>query len=178
MPVVRKVISYVATSLDGYIAKLEGDISFLSIVEKEGQDYGYGDFIRTIDTIIVGRKTYDKILSMGFKYPNDKNVYVITRNERPDHEGLSFYSGSLKKLVSELKNKQGKKIFCDGGSEVINQLLMDNLIDEFTISVVPLILGDGIPLFKSKIPEINLKLVDCQKFDTGLVQLHYVKTDN
>ena len=175
---VRKVISYVATSLDGYIAKLDGDISFLLIVDKEGEDYGYADFLKTIDTIIVGRKTYDKILNMGFQYPNDKNVYVITRNERPDHKRLKFYSGSLKKLVSELKIQQGKNIFCDGGSEIINQLLMDNLINEFIISVIPIILGDGIPLFKNKIPEMNLKLVNCQKFKTGLVQLHYIKIDN
>jgi dihydrofolate reductase len=178
MTEVRKVISYVATSLDGYIAKLDGDISFLSIVEKEGEDYGYADFIKTIDTIIVGRKTYDKILSIGFQYPNDKNVYVITRNERPDHERLKFYSGSLKKLVSELKHKQGRNIYCDGGSEVINQLLINNLIDELIISLIPVILGDGIPLFKSKIPEMNLKLFNSQKFDSGLVQLHYIKIDN
>ena len=174
----KKVISFVAMSLDGYIAKLDGDISFLSKVEKEGEDYGYADFIKTIDTIIVGRKTYDKILSIGFEYPNDKDVYVITRDGKPDHQRLKFYSGSLEKLVSELKIKQGKNIFCDGGSEIINQLLIDNLIDEFIISVIPIILGDGIPLFKSKRPEMNLKLVNCQKFDTGLIQLHYFKIDN
>lgn len=174
----RKVISYVATSLDGYIAKSDGDISFLSIVEKVGEDYGYADFLNTIDTIIVGRKTYDKILSIGFQYPKDKEVYVVTRSERPCQERLKFYSGPLKKLVSELKIEQGKKIFCDGGSAVINQLLGDNLIDEFIISVIPIILGEGIPLFKSKIPGMNLKLVDCQTFDSGLVQLHYIKIDN
>jgi dihydrofolate reductase len=173
----RKVISYVAMSLDGYIAKSDGDISFLSIVEKAGEDYGYADFIKTIDTIIVGRKTYDKILNMGFEYPNDKDVYVITRNVKPDHKKIKYYSGSLTKLLSELRTKQGRNIFCDGGSEIINELLTDNLIDEFIISIIPLILGDGISLFTSKKQELRLKLVDCQKFDSGLVQLHYVKVD-
>ncbi|HEX2967907.1 MAG TPA: dihydrofolate reductase family protein [Bacteroidales bacterium] len=173
----RKVISNVAMSLDGYIALPDGDISFLSEVEKEGEDYGYADFIKTIDTIIVGRKTYDKILEIGFKYPDDKEVYVITRDEKPGKQELKFYSGSLKKLVSELKSVAGEDIFCDGGSEIINQLLMDNLIDEFIISVIPVILGDGIPLFKKKISRMNLKLIDCQKFDTGLVQMHYTKID-
>jgi dihydrofolate reductase len=173
----RKVISNVAMSLDGYIAGSDGDISFLSKVEKDGEDYGYADFIKTIDTIIVGRKTYDKILSIGFKYPDDKEVFIITREEKPDQEGLKFYSGSLKSLVSELKTKEGTNIFCDGGSEIINQLLKDNLIDEFIISVIPVILGDGIPLFK-KNPQIDLKLINCQKFDTGLVQMHFIKIDN
>lgn len=174
----KKVISNVAMSLDGYIAEPDGNISFLSKVEKAGEDYGYSDFIKNIDTIIVGRKTYDKILSIGFKYPDDKDVYIITREEKPDHQKLKFYSGPIKKLISELKAKEGKNIFCDGGSEIINQLLMDNLIDEFIISIIPVILGDGIPLFKNKTPKKNLKLISCQKFDTGLVQLHYSKMDN
>jgi len=170
----RRVISYVAMSLDGYIAKSDGDISFLSKVEKAGEDYGYADFIKTIDTIIVGRKTYDKILSIGFEYPNDKDIYVITRTLKPDQR-IKYYSGSLNKLISELRDQQGRNIFCDGGSEIINELLINNLIDEFVISIVPVILGDGISLFKNKRPELSIKLADCKKFDTGLVQLHYVK---
>lgn len=171
----RKVISYVAASLDGFIAKPDGDISFLSIVEKEGEDYGYADFIRTIDTIILGRKTYDKILSIGFGYPADKEVYVITRTTKPDQGRIKFYSGSLQKLLSELRTKEGLNIFCDGGSEIINELLKEKLIDEFIISIIPIILGDGIPLFRNKNPEMNLELISCRKFDTGLVQLHYIK---
>lgn len=170
----RKVISYVATSLDGYIAKPDGDISFLSLVEKEGEDYGYADFIRTIDTIILGRKTYDKILSIGFGYPADKDVYVVTRTPKADQGRIKFYSGPLEKLVSELRSKEGLNIFCDGGSEIINELLREKLIDEFIISIIPIILGDGIPLFRNKGPEINLRLISCRKFDTGLVQLHYI----
>lgn len=175
----RKVILYIAKSLDGYIAKPDGDISFLTVVEKKGEDYGYSDFMRTIDTIIVGRKTYDKIISMGFEYPdNEKDVYIITRTVKPDYKKLRYYSGSLKKLVSELKGKQGKNIFCDGGSEIINELLRDNLIDEFIISIIPIILGDGISLFKDGIPGLKLKLIKSYEFDTGLVQLHYVRVEN
>jgi dihydrofolate reductase len=174
----RKVISYIAMSLDGYIAKTDGDISFLSKVEKKGEDYGYSDFIKTIDTIIVGRKTYEKTLSLGFEYPGDKNIFVITRNVKPSHGRINYYSGSLSKLVSELRNKNGKNIFCDGGSEIINELLHDNLIDEFIISIIPLILGDGISLFKNGNPQLNLKLINCEKFDKDLVQLHYTRIEN
>jgi dihydrofolate reductase len=169
----KKVISNVAISLDGYISKLDGDITFLSIVEREGEDYGYSEFMKTIDTIVVGRKTYDKILSIGFEYPKDKDVYVITRKSKPDNGRIKFYSGSLLSLISDLKNKEGKNIFCDGGSDIINQLLSENLFDEFIISVIPIILGEGIPLFRSKETGMKLKLINCQKYDTGLVQLHY-----
>jgi dihydrofolate reductase len=169
----KKVISNVAMSLDGYIAKSDGDITFLSIVEKGGDDYGYSEFMKTIDTIIVGRKTYDKILSIGFEYPNDKDIYVITRNTRPDNGRIKFYSGSLQNLISDLRNKDGKNIFCDGGSDIINQLLRENLFDEFIISVIPIILGEGIPLFRINESEMNLNLIKCQKYNTGLVQLHY-----
>lgn len=171
----RKLISYVAMSLDGFIAKPDGDISFLSIVEKEGEDYGYAEFIKTIDTIIVGRKTYDKILDIGFNYPLDKDIYVISRNIKKDQGRIKTYSGSLRYLVSDLRKTSGRNIFCDGGSEIVNELLQDNLIDEFIISIIPVVLGEGILFFKEKRPELKLELINCQKFDTGLVQLHYVR---
>jgi len=89
MTSMRKVISYIAMSLDGYIAKPDGDISFLSIAEKKGEDYGYSDFTSTIDTVIIGRKTYDQVISMGYEYPdNDNDVYVITRTVKPDNMKL------------------------------------------------------------------------------------------
>jgi dihydrofolate reductase len=112
----RKVILYIATSLDGYIAKPNDDLSFLSIVEQEGQDYGYADFVKTVDTVIVGRKTYDKVISMGFDFPHaDKDAYIITRTPRPTIGSVKFYSGDLKTLVGKLKTESGKNIFCDGG---------------------------------------------------------------
>lgn len=169
----RKLISFVAMSLDGYIAKPDGDISFLSKVEKEGQDYGYSAFLGTIDTIIVGRKTYDKILSIGFDYPSDKEIIIVTRNIKPDKDNLKYYSGSPATLVDELKSKKGKNIFCDGGSEVLNELISENQIDEFYISIIPVILGDGIPLFRKGLPPADLKLVKSEEFDTGLIKLHY-----
>ncbi|MDP4208281.1 MAG: dihydrofolate reductase family protein [Bacteroidota bacterium] len=173
----RKLILYIAMSLDGYIAKPNDDLSFLSIVEQEGQDYGYNDFVKSIDTIIIGRKTFDKVISMGFEYPHtDKEVYIISRTPRPDYGTFKYYTKNLKDLVLKLKSEQGKNIFCDGGAEIVHELLMDNLIDEFVISVIPIILGDGVPLFKKGRPELNLRLIDSRQFDKGLVQLHYIRT--
>lgn len=170
----RKLILYIAMSLDGYIAdKLDG-LEFLSIVEKEGEDYGYADFVKTTDTIIIGRKSYDKVLSMGFEYPHtDKKVYIITRTKRPDVGNFQFYNGNLPELVNKLKSEGGKQIYCDGGAEIANELLTNNLIDELIISIIPVLLGDGVRLFKDGRPTQNLQLVSTKQFEKGLTQLHY-----
>ncbi|MDR2036954.1 MAG: dihydrofolate reductase family protein [Bacteroidales bacterium] len=172
----RKLTLYIATSLDGYIAKPNNDLNFLKIVEKEGEDYGYAKFTANIDTIILGRKTYDWVLNEigSSHYDNgDKNVYVITRTERPSVGRTIFYTGNLVELVQQLKNESGKDICCDGGAEIVNELLKSDLIDEFIISVVPILLGSGIRLFKDGRPEQQLELVNVQTFGTGLMQLHY-----
>lgn len=174
----RKVILYIATSLDGYIAKSNDDLSFLSIVEQEGQDYGYADFVKTVDAVIVGRKTYEKVISMGFDFPHaDKDVYIITRTPRQNVGSVKFYTGDLKTLIDKLKSENGKNIFCDGGAEIVHELLKENLIDEFIISVIPIIVGNGTKLFKDGRPELKLELVSTKQFDKGLTQLHYKRTD-
>ena len=175
----RKVILYIATSLDGYISKPNDDLGFLSIVEQEGQDYGYADFVKTVDTVILGRKTYDKIISMGFGFPHaDKDAYIITRTPRPNIGSVKFYTGDLKKLVEDLKSESGKNIFCDGGAEIVNELLKENLIDEFIISVIPILVGSGTKLFKDGRPEQKLELVSVKSFNKDLTQLHYKLADN
>jgi len=172
----RKISIFIATSLDGYIAKPNDDLSFLKLVEKEGEDYGYAKFTDTIDTLIIGRRTYDYVLKeIGpSHYDNgQRDVYVITRTERPKVGRTTFYTGSLTDLVKQLKSEYGKNIYCDGGAEVINELLRNNLIDEFIISVVPVLLGNGTRLFKDGRPEQLLEFVTVKTFDTGLTQLHY-----
>ena len=175
----KRLILYISMSLDGYIAKLNDDLSFLSIVEHEGEDYGYHDFLKTIDTVVIGRKTYDKVLSMGIEYPNlDKKVYVISRTPKRENGNLKYYTENLKDLILQLKNESGSNIYCDGGAEIVNELLKEDLIDEFIISVIPVILGDGVSLFRNGRPELRLKLVNSKSFHTGLVQLHYVRINN
>lgn len=170
----RKVVLYIASSLDGYIAKPNDDLGFLSIVDKEGEDYGYGEFIKTIDTVILGRKTYDYILAHVPAYIHeDKTTYVITRTPQPGKDHTNFHTGSIKSLITDLQSKPGKNIFCDGGAEIVNELLKENLIDEMIISIIPILVGDGTPLFKSGRPEQQLQLVSARSFEKGLVQLHY-----
>ena len=176
----RKLSLFIATSLDGFIAQSGDDLSFLKIVEKEGEDYGYGQFISTIDTIIVGRKTFDYVLKeIGpSHYDNgEREVYVITRTERQSVGNVKFYTGNLTDLVRKLKSGEGKNIYCDGGAEIINELLKDDLIDEYIISVIPILLGNGTRLFKAGRPEQQLDLVTATTYDSGLAQLHYRRKD-
>ncbi len=170
----RKVVLYIASSLDGYIAKPNDDLGFLSIVQQEGEDYGYTDFVKTVDSVILGRKTYDWVMRQVSEFPHaDKNSFIITRTTRPSIGNTTFYTGKLKVLISTLKAKQGKNIFIDGGAEVVNELLKEDLIDEFIISIIPVMVGKGIKLFKDGRPELKLELVSTKQFDKGLIQLHY-----
>ena len=174
----RKVILYISMSLDGYIASREDSLDFLSSVFQEGEDYGYNAFISSVDTVIIGRKTYEKVLSMGYAYPHtDKDVYIITRSERKSIGSFKFYTGDLSELIANLKSRTGGTIYCDGGAEIVNELMCNNLIDEFIISVIPILLGDGVPLFKKGRPELALRILNSKTFDKGLVQIHYSKIE-
>jgi dihydrofolate reductase len=170
----RKLILYIACSLDGYIAKPNDDLEFLSRVQIDGEDYGYHEFISNIDTVILGRKTYDWVMSQVDRFPHaDKETYVVTRTTKAQKENITFYTGELRELVMGLKKKPGRHIFCDGGAEIVNELLKEQLFDELIISVIPVLVGDGIRLFKEGRPEQGLDFVSVKSYDTGLVQLHY-----
>lgn len=170
----RKVILYIACSVDGYIADNNNDISFLDIVSEEGEDYGYTDFIDTVDTVIMGKNTYDKVLSFDIPFPHsDKQCFVVTNKNVDETSYIKSFSGDLIPLINLLKSKDGKYIFIDGGANIINQLLNSNLIDEFIISIIPIILGKGISLFGSNIKPIKLELIETKSFTSSLVQVHY-----
>jgi dihydrofolate reductase len=170
----RKVIVYIATSLDGYIALPDDDLSFLDIVQKEGEDYGYNAFIHSVDTVIMGRKTYDWVMKQVAEFPHaDKTAYILTRTSRPAEGKTTFYTGDVKALVLGLKMEAGKGIFVDGGAEVVNALLQHDLIDEFIISVIPVIVGSGTRLFGENNPQVPLRLLGSKAYDTGLLQVHY-----
>lgn len=170
----RKLVLYIACSLDGFIATENDDISFLDAVAVEGEDYGYQAFLDKVDTVIMGRRTYDKVLAMGFEFPHgERETYIITRNQKSANRNIQFYSGDIGKLVHELKAKPGGTIFFDGGAQVANLLLKANLIDELIISIVPVLLGSGIRLFKEDNPNQKLKLLESKAYDSGLVQVKY-----
>ena len=175
----RKVILYIAMSLDGYIAGLNDDLSFLSLVQLEGEDYGYSEFLDSVDTVIIGRKTYDWVMKQVNEFPHsDLNSYVITRTPAPDNGKTKFYTGDINELIIKLKQEQGKNIFIDGGAEIVNILLKSSLIDQLYISIIPVLLGEGIRLFQDGRPEQKLKLINSKQFKTGLIQLIYSVDNN
>lgn len=167
---------YIAMSIDGYIARPDGDLDWLSAVEVTGEDYGYSNFINTVDTVILGRKTYDKVLSFGIPFPHsDKQCYIITRTARPTEGNINFYTGDIPALITQIKAQSGKNIFVDGGAQVVNEFMKHQLVDEFIISIIPVFLGSGIPLFNEGRPEIKMKLAGNKSFPSGLLQLHYIR---
>lgn len=169
----RKLVLYIAMSLDGYIAKPNDDLSFLSLVERENEDYGYAAFISTVDTIIIGRRTYEWVTSQ-FEYPHqDKMTYIISRNKSVQNTPNITYSDNVVELVTALKRENGKTIFCDGGAQLVNALLKHKLIDELILSIIPVLVGEGIRLFENDRPEQNLQLVSSKSYSSGLTQLYY-----
>jgi len=177
----RKISLFIAMSLDGYIAKPNDDLSFLSLVEKQGEDYGYANFTKNVDTVIIGRKTFDWVareLGTAHYDNGENNIFVITSDKsRKNTDKITFYTKGIYKLIEDLKSVEGKDIYCDGGAEVINELLKHDLIDEMIISIVPVLLGGGIRLFKDGREEQLLELVETKSFDTGLTQVHYKRKD-
>lgn len=170
----RKVIVYIAQSLDGFIAKVDGDIDWLSIVERDGEDYGYNTFVDTVDTVFMGRKTYEKVLSFGIDFPHkNRKCYVLSNQLEGFDENVEFFNGDVKALVEQLKRQEGGHIFVDGGAEIVRLFRTLNLIDEYVISIIPLLLGNGLRLFKDVTSVQEVKLKNTQVFESGLVQLSY-----
>jgi dihydrofolate reductase len=169
----RLCILYIAMSLDGYIATKDDNIDFLNTVELAGEDYGYTAFQQQVDTLIWGRRTYDKVLSIGWEFHHrDKKCYVISTTRTGADENVEFV-GNPVELVRALKASSGKHIYCDGGGGVVAALLAAKLIDRLIISVIPHLVGDGIRLFREGLPEQGLVFRSANSFPTGLVQLTY-----
>jgi dihydrofolate reductase len=170
----RKVTLFIAVSLDGYIARSDGGIEWLSKVERPGEDYGYEEFMKTIDTVLIGRKTFEKVSPDEFISSfGERNCYVITRQEKKSERNIIFTNMNPADLVRKLKQSEGKNIYCCGGSEIIQILMKNDQIDEFIISVIPLLLGKGIRLFGDFGKKTDLRLIRSTSFISGLVQNHY-----
>jgi dihydrofolate reductase len=163
---------FIATSLDGFIARPDGRIDWLSIVEQPGEDYGYAAFYETIDTIVVGRKTYETAL--GFeRWPHSgKRCVVMTSTEPKPRHGETFFAGDPMQLVDRLTGEGAKRIYVDGGS-VIQQFIAAGLLSDLTLSLVPVLLGEGIPLFARIGWDVRLDLTSSRAFESGLVQIEY-----
>jgi dihydrofolate reductase len=126
----------------------------------------------------MGRKTYEKVLSFGIEFPHkDKKCYVLSKTLKGSNENVQFYNGNVKELISKLRSEDGNDIFIDGGADAVREFRNSNLIDEYIISIIPIMLGKGIRLFKETDIVNKLKLIDNKAFSTGLVQIKYETID-
>ena len=171
----RKIIVHIATSADGYIARPDGDLEWLTSRPAPKGFYGMNAFMRTIDTKLLGRKTYEESLSLGAKFDSKDRHIVFSRHAPPADipSGVEFASGTIGHFVSRLREQPGKDIWLMGGGEIIASFLDAQAIDEFVISVAPVFIGDGIPLIARRHRHVPLVLHSTERFEDGLVQLHY-----
>jgi dihydrofolate reductase len=165
---------FIATSLDGYIARSDGTFDFLSIVERPGEDYGFAEFFASVDALVIGRNTYETALAFPEWPYAGKRCIVLTHREAPSVHGEQFFAGAPAALVEQLGLSGAQRLYVDGGA-VIRQFLAAGLIDDLTLSIVPLLLGQGVALFGQEVPEQPLVLKTSTSYESGLVQLHYAR---
>jgi dihydrofolate reductase len=171
----RKVVVHIATSADGYIARLDGDLEWLTSRPAPKGFYGMSAFMKSIDTKVLGRKTYEVSLRMGATFDSKSRHIVFSRQAPPADapSGVEFVNDAIGPFVSRLREQPGKDIWLMGGGEIIASFLDDAAIDEFVISVVPVFIGEGIPLIARRHRHVSLDLRSVEHFEDGLVQLHY-----
>ncbi|MGZ4897893.1 MAG: dihydrofolate reductase family protein [Candidatus Angelobacter sp.] len=167
----RKIILALGTSIDGYIARPDGTFDFLFMPK----DFSMAEFFASIDTGIMGRKTYDVAKAQGEGGFGPRiRTFVLSRTLAPgEREGKIFVNMSPETLVQEIRQHQGKDIWLMGGGEIARDFLKADLVDELHIGVVPVLLGEGLPLFPSGFPQRNFELIENKSFSRGLISLKY-----
>jgi dihydrofolate reductase len=175
----RKIIVRLATSADGFIARPNGSVDFLNERPRPKDLYGMAAFYHSIDTILIGRKTYDVALEFekqGFKGAFDPKVknYVFSRKPpRTKRPNVDFVSEPVDAFARRLRAARGKHIWMMGGGELIASFLDAGEIDEFSIHVIPVLIGEGIPIIAPRHRRVPLRLKSTKKFPDGVVHLHY-----
>ncbi|MDF2587790.1 MAG: dihydrofolate reductase [Anaerocolumna sp.] len=170
----RNTILFIASSLDGYIATKDDSLEWLFKVDGEG-DNGYSEFYDTVDTIVMGRRTYDWIIEKEmdqFPYKN-KKCFVFSKSLKGSNEYVEFIDEDIRAFVEKQKQLDGGKIWIVGGGDLLLDFLKEQLIDEFIITIAPTLIGSGIPLFKEFDTEIELELIGLRRFNQ-FVELHYI----
>lgn len=171
-----KTYVYIAQSLDGFIAKKGGDITWLEeFPNPDGSDFGFSDFMKKIDALLMGRNTYEKVLTFGF-WPYEKPVYVVSNTIKVVPENLEgkvfIVRGEIIEILESLESKGLKSIYVDGG-KLIQSFLSEDLIDTMIITTMPVILGEGLPLFASIGRELKWDLVESQVLNKNAVKSEY-----
>jgi dihydrofolate reductase len=168
----RKIVLGLGMSLDGYIARPNGDIDFLFMPK----DYSMAPFFATIDTAIMGRKSFEAGLKMGGGKFNNFGLatYVFSRSQTPgQRDGYKVVHESPASFVNALRKRLGKDIWLMGGGELARDFLKADLVDELNLGVIPVLLGEGIPLFPPGFPQRNFSLVENKTYSKGMISLRY-----
>ncbi len=172
-----KISIYIATSIDGYIARKDGSLDWLDQVGGFDEDYGFQKLLDSIDAVILGRNTYEiaaRVIDWPYK---GKRIVVLSNSLQVVREEAELFRGDLTQLVFQLHSDGIKHVWIDGGV-TISQFLDLQMVDSMTLSVIPVILGGGMPLFSEIGKELPCRLVSSQSYPSGLVQLNYeLKTD-
>ena len=173
---VVEVIYYVAASLDGYIAPLDRGLSWLEPFESSEEDYGYADFYRSIDAVLVGSQTFKQASQFPqWPYP-DKLCWVFSRQSLPISRPHVFVTDQRPwEVVAELDRRGCQQAWLVGGGQLAGSFRAQSLITEYIVTVIPVLLGAGVPLFGSPAPAERLRLVASKVYPLGLVQLHYLR---
>lgn len=173
----RKVILYISTSVDGYIADTKGSVSWINGQDENYEsDYGYNDFIKSVDTVIMGYNTYKQIteeLSPNEWVYQGLQSYVFTEKSINDTDDIKFVNEDINLFIDKLKKEAGKNIWICGGANLLNQLVKEDLIDEYHITTIPIILGSGIRLFQEN-NIIKLRLKESTE-ENGIITNIYLK---
>jgi dihydrofolate reductase len=171
----RKVIVHIATSADGYIARPDGDLEWLTSRPAPKGFYGMNAFMRSIDTMVLGRKTYEISLRLGGKFDVRSRSIVFSRQPPPADvpPGVEFVSEAVGPFMDRLRAQPGKDIWLMGGGGIIASFLDEKAVDEFVVSVVPVFIGEGIPLIARRPRHVLLELLSSERFEDGLVQNRY-----
>lgn len=172
------VYVYVATSLDGFIATSDGGVDWLmEIPNPDKSDYGYAEFMKGIDALVMGRNTFETVLNFG-SWPYSKPVFVLseTLTEVPDSvtDKVEIISGPLDTLLSRLRDRGHFNLYVDGG-RVIQSFLEEDLVDEMIITRVPIILGEGIPLFGRLTKRLKFEHKKTELLNEKLSKSHYAR---
>jgi len=175
----RKIIAYLAVSADGYIARPDGDVEWLNR-RPHTIDYGYAKFYASIDTVLLGRGTFDWAVRYMKQHPGapvfDTRVAHYVFTHRPPKRGIpgvQFTSESPKAIARRLRARPGKNIWMMGGGHLIASFLDAGVIDEFDLHVIPVLIGKGIPLIAPRHHDIELRLIATKKYADGVVRLRY-----
>ena len=169
---------YIATSIDGFIARKDGGIDWLNdIPNPENSDFGFNEFMKRIDAIVLGRNTFNIVLTFD-SWPYIKPVFVLSNTMKSTPEILKgkveILTGEPYKIVKLLNNRGYKNLYIDGG-KTIQGFLRKELIDEIIITRIPILLGSGIPLFNNLMNEQKFEHVETEVFNNALVRSHYKK---